>query len=1360
MRKFKFLLPKKWDTNITYIKGYLFILLLFFVFNVSPLIAQNKMWIQGNKLINLSNSFAVTSSNLPTPAGTAGLVYNGSIPTRNSHVEYDANYNVLFFIIDGRIYNRDGYLLVKRETSGHVYEDYPDHSITINVVRVPNQCDKFYILGNYDDITAPAVEVRHFFLALLDLSIENAYYPNDPTKQGGLIDWDNAPPQYPVDLFNLTHFSAASNPASVLNNEGCFATCGLQISAPGNPGQNQNTLTYFTALKLSNNDVALSTAQHKEINSWLLKSDGIYLIGENACNATSNNIPYFYERLNMVNQSGGSFNTIPTLSESPSGGAVSKGTYNNSFTQLSCVTLNIGLITASECTSDGSRLILWPLNGTAPKYISTTSSNPIQQSFPNITSISNVSSWNQGCAFVRNTYQGTESIYVFHINGVDVIKDIANPTASTYIPNVITTATPQIQMATINNSLGYNFLSSYSTITGSTSLNKILITPNQLYDRDDSYLSTPACCEFLTNQSANGNITITTNTTWSPSTPPFGASSGPINISGDVILMPGAVLTIDNLELRFSEESDIIVNVGAVLKVRNYSKLTSYSCDGVMWKGIDVLGNPSVNQVFTENPYSPQGVVNITNSIIEHAVYGVEVGTTNSNAGGLVIGNNASFLNCRNGVRYFPYTRVQYGNWLSSKWMTSQALKNPVWLPGTMVYVSGLVNPVTFNSCTFVNSTSYTEFPMANRNVGIYTVNSSVIVNGTNLPYLNPGSVGTSFYRLRMGVQASTTSSVAFRVKRMNFQDCNVGISATNFVGNDITENNFQIPNIAYITNVRPRGVIMSGCSGFIFRSNIFSSPSQNANSQHIGALIANCGGANNLSYRNEFSNLWKGQEVQGNNATASASTGLALRCNKYVNCQYDQYLGDEDYWRPNQGDVDQITRHANNYFSLFSPSCQSNLFDMFVSPIRTQTTWYFNYFRPNNENYIPNSSDPNAPNCQSPHMLNSTSGNFVNITNPNFSLICPFEPDDFVNQEGLVMLSDRNSALETAMNNYLLTVDKNSKTQIESEIHAAFPMESQLLKDLLLEKSPLSDDIMKQLIQKIEIIDPWHLTQVLLTNSPLTKDVMVFLEENNVLSPFFMNFIHDSQLTGVPNYRALLEFEIASRQTDLHLASLYLLENAYDSNDPNLIVDEMKSLYEQYPSEDANKWNLSVSDEFTSTHRLEVLNDLLESSNTKDWAMLKEIELSVNGDWNTISETQLNQIFEIATNKEHGAHSYACAILSNLGEETDLIEPEIPIELRSVFSVEEKNQFLLQDILLATYPNPASEKVYITYPKEADEIGMLSISNSLGQNCYQTVLKSNGILELDLLDFKSGVYLIELLIDEKTIDTVKFVKL
>jgi hypothetical protein len=157
---------------------------------------------------------------------------------------------------------------------------------------------------------------------------------------------------------------------------------------------------------------------------------------------------------------------------------------------------------------------------------------------------------------------------------------------------------------------------------------------------------------------------------------------------------------------------------------------------------------------------------------------------------------------------------------------------------------------------------------------------------------------------------------------------------------------------------------------------------------------------------------------------------------------------------------------------------------------------------------------------------------------------------------------------------------------------------------------------------------------------------------------------------------------------------------------------------------------------------------------------MLKEIEINVNGDWNAISETQLNQIFEIATNKEHGAHAFANAILSTLGEETDLIEPEIPLELRSVFSIEEEGEVMLNDILLASYPNPASDRVYITYPKEADEIGMLSISNSLGQNCFQTVLKSNGILELNLLDFKSGVYLIEFIIENKVIETVKFVKL
>lgn len=102
--------------------------------------SQNKLWLYGNQLIDFNDPSNISISSLPIPdpiPGQPDLTYNGSIPSRMSHAEYDHEGKLLFFIVDGRIYNRDGYLLVRRYRSvGDFYSTYKENFINYAVCKV------------------------------------------------------------------------------------------------------------------------------------------------------------------------------------------------------------------------------------------------------------------------------------------------------------------------------------------------------------------------------------------------------------------------------------------------------------------------------------------------------------------------------------------------------------------------------------------------------------------------------------------------------------------------------------------------------------------------------------------------------------------------------------------------------------------------------------------------------------------------------------------------------------------------------------------------------------------------------------------------------------------------------------------------------------------------------------------------------------------------------------------------------------------------------------------------------------------------------------------------------------------------
>jgi hypothetical protein len=449
----------------------------------------------------------------------------------------------------------------------------------------------------------------------------------------------------------------------------------------------------------------------------------------------------------------------------------------------------------------------------------------------------------------------------------------------------------------------------------------------------------------------------------------------------------------------------------------------------------------------------------------------------------------------------------------------------------------------------------------------------------------------------------------------------------------------------------------------------------------------------------------------------------------------------------------------ANNKFSQVLGNCQNLYYDMYVHPTH-QSWWEFFYIRPYGDNYDPDSSEPwDGSNCESPFMEDILPAQYNNIVY-TYAELCPLLPQltDIVG--GLVEHGNRVDDLADARALYALIVDASQKTDIEAEINNAFPMESNLMRNYLLARTPLSDEIMKQAIDKYGLLDSWHLTQVLLANSPLSKEVLVHLESTEVLNSFFMSFLYDAQITGAANYRKLLEYEIAAREAERHNALAAIIDYCNTHADQLDIAETLKPIMLADGSIEAKTWLLdyyiAVGDEVNARTLQEEIGSWKDMA---DYAQLKDMQINLMNDWSAATASQISDLEAWVANPASSASGPALAVLHGLGLSDAEVEPEVPEEDRAYFTGDSEKR-TYQKPEMSAYPNPASGITYISYPTDADGIGNLVIYDPLGQQVRTSLLNTHGIYELDTKNMASGVYLLQILVEGKTIAESKLVVL
>src|SRR5690554_767160 len=123
----------------------LFGVMIVFFNNLS---AQNGVWtLPPNYSIN--NTISLSVYPLPT-VSSSQYGYHGDEAKNASNAMQDANGDLLFFIVDGEVYDKEGYLIGDLTTKLQNTSNSPDRvkgTAEIAIIPQPDNCDVYYIVA-------------------------------------------------------------------------------------------------------------------------------------------------------------------------------------------------------------------------------------------------------------------------------------------------------------------------------------------------------------------------------------------------------------------------------------------------------------------------------------------------------------------------------------------------------------------------------------------------------------------------------------------------------------------------------------------------------------------------------------------------------------------------------------------------------------------------------------------------------------------------------------------------------------------------------------------------------------------------------------------------------------------------------------------------------------------------------------------------------------------------------------------------------------------------------------------------------------------------------------------------------------
>lgn len=207
------------------------------------------------------------------PTGPNPEDYQGANPVYCYANSSDDNGDLNFFIVDDKIFDKDGYLIdtLTSENTPGSYEGLLRPENTVSIINVPGECEKYFIVYFNNIRKGSGINVESgFFYVELDMQANNYYYPN---RKGAI-----------TINHKLNGLAAAHG----------FVKPITQMSTAGNVNSNSNTVFGgFTSLftELKNNQRYMYLTGLYGLERWIVTNQGFVYDNYDASNFLNFKLP-------------------------------------------------------------------------------------------------------------------------------------------------------------------------------------------------------------------------------------------------------------------------------------------------------------------------------------------------------------------------------------------------------------------------------------------------------------------------------------------------------------------------------------------------------------------------------------------------------------------------------------------------------------------------------------------------------------------------------------------------------------------------------------------------------------------------------------------------------------------------------------------------------------------------------------------------------------------------------------------------------------------------------------------------------------------------------------------------------------
>jgi len=297
---------------------------------------------------------------------------------------------------------------------------------------------------------------------------------------------------------------------------------------------------------------------------------------------------------------------------------------------------------------------------------------------------------------------------------------------------------------------------------------------------------------------------------------------------------------------------------------------------------------------------------------------------------------------------------------------------------------------------------------------------------------------------------------------------------------------------------------------------------------------------------------------------------------------------------------------------------------------------------------------------------------------------------------------------------------------------------------------------VMISMMKRLQPMDNWHLSQVLIQNSPLSMAVWTYIDSEEPLPYYFLSLV--KQYDEGMSVKQLLENEIVLRQQEMNFTKRLLVDSlASDS----LALDRVSTL-------DALLTADSLGDGARGRYLLALLNHKFSTAaqvrpavanmkGTEGLLAWGDLMTATQGDWHATTTAGRTELWQLAMDQAPSGGGLAWATLLHLGELDSIPHPEIPGMFKSLpMHFERGSAERGVQPLIGVLPNPARDRVAFTVPPGMQE-GHLELYDPQGRLLRTISLSAGtGLVEADVQDLAPGLYTISLVLAQHRLDTAK----